>query len=42
MLALLVDDELLNLDNLDEIVATLLPEAERACFSKASKAMAFI
>ena len=42
MLALLVDDELLNLENLDEIVAKVLPEAERAAFSKASKAMEFI
>ena len=39
---LLVDDELLNLENLEENVAKLLPDAEVAAFHKASKALDFI
>ena len=42
MRVLLVDDELLNLDNLNDIVADVLPDAECAAFSKASKAMEYI
>lgn len=38
----MVDDELLNLENLDEIVASLLPDAQRATFRKASQALDFI
>lgn len=42
MQVLLVDDERLNLENLDEIVAALLPDAQRASFRKASQALDFI
>lgn len=42
MQVLLVDDEQLNLENLQEITAKLLPNAEVAAFTKASQALEFI
>lgn len=42
MQVILVDDERLNLENLEEIVSKLLPNAECASFSKATKALEFI
>lgn len=42
MHVLMVDDELLNLENLSEIVAGFLPDAERAAFRRASQALDYI
>lgn len=42
MQVLLVDDEKLNLENLQEIAAKLLPGAQTAAYSKASQALDFI
>ena len=42
MNVILVDDERLNLENLEQLVQTVLPSASRASFSKASLALEYI